>query len=122
MNGNGSTNRPWGAIWINILFGIWVAASPFRLGFARNHPICWNNVAVGVAVIILNLANKRGFGLIRALLVLLGAWLFISPFVLGVSKTIISWNNLVMGLLIIIGSVLTEAMRPTNAPAGSQPR
>jgi len=114
--------RPWNAIWINVLFGVWVAASPFRLGFAGNVPIRWNNVAVGVAVIILNLVNKRGFGVIRALLVLLGAWLFISPFVFGFSKTVISWNNLVMGLLIIIGAVFTEAMRPTNAPAGSEQR
>lgn len=53
---------------------------------------------------------------------LLGAWLFISPFAFGFSKTIISWNNLVMGLRIIIGAVLTEAMRPTNAPAVPEQR
>ena len=122
MNGNESISRPWAAIWINVLFGAWVVASPFALGFAANRAVTWNNVAVGIAVITLNLANTKGFGLIRALLVLLGAWLFMSPFVFGFSKTVISWNNLVMGLLIIIGAVFTEAMRPTNAPAGSEQR
>lgn len=109
--------RPWGAIWINVLFGAWVVASPFALDFAGNLAVRWNNLAIGIAVIILTLANARGFGLLRGVAVLMGAWLFMSPFVLGFSKTVVSWNNLVMGLLILIGTVLTEAMRPTNAPA-----
>jgi hypothetical protein len=113
-------SRPWSLIWVNVLFGAWVAASPFALGFAGNLAVRWNNLAVGIAVVILTLANTRGFGLLRGVVVLLGAWLFMSPFVFGFSKALVSWNDLIMGLLILIGAVFLEAMRPTNAPAAEQ--
>ncbi|HXT11779.1 MAG TPA: SPW repeat protein [Candidatus Angelobacter sp.] len=112
-----STIKSLRAGWVDILFGLWVIASPFVLGFANNLAVRWNNVAVGVAVVLLIFVAGKGRRLVRGLMVLLGAWLILSPFVLGFTRTIISWNNLVMGLLIIIGTIMVEAMRPTQLPA-----
>jgi hypothetical protein len=53
--------------------------------------------------------------LARGLKVLLGGWLLVSPFYFGHSKPIVTWNNFIMGLLIIIGTVLAESMRPTES-------
>lgn len=107
-----------GADWVNVLFGAWVIVSPFALGFAGNLPVRWDNVAVGAAVVFLALAGARMRavrGLVRGLMVLLGGWLLVSPFYFGNSKPIISWNNVVMGILIIIGTVLAESERPIDS-------
>src|SRR5579871_1840311 len=103
-----------GADWVNVLFGAWVVASPFALGFADNLPVRWDNVAVGAAVVLLAFAAPKR-PLARGLMVLLGGWLLVSPFYFGYSKPIVSWNNVVMGILIIIGTVLAESMRPTES-------
>lgn len=104
------------ADWANILIGAWVIVSPFALGFAQNSPVRWDNIAVGIAVVVLTFAAAR-VPLIRGVIVLLGGWLLISPLILGYSSTIVSWNNLVMGMLIIIGTILAESMRPIDLSA-----
>jgi hypothetical protein len=111
-------NRPLvkslGADWVNVLFGAWVIASPFVLGFAGNLPIRWDNVAVGGTVVLLAFAAGR-MSAVRGLMVLLGGWLLTSPFYFGYTMAIVSWNNIVMGILIIIGTVLAESMRPVDS-------
>jgi hypothetical protein len=103
-----------GADWVNVLFGAWVIAAPFVWGFADDLPLRWDNIAVGVAVVLLAFAAGR-MPLVRGLMVLLGGWLLISPFYFGYSKPIVSWNNVIMGLLIIFGTVLAESMRPIGS-------
>src|SRR5215472_16785638 len=111
-------NRPLvksvGADWANVLFGAWVVVSPFALGFTDNLPIRWDNIAVGQAVVLLAFAAGRIRG-VRGLMVLLGGWLLVSPFYFGYSKPIITWNNFIMGILIIAGTVLSESMRPIDS-------
>ncbi len=101
------------ADWANILIGLWVIVSPFALDFARNSGLRWDNIAVGVAVVLLTFAAGK-VPLVRGAIVLLGGWLLISPLILGFSSTIVSWNNLVMGLLIVIGTILAESMPPMD--------
>ena len=38
--------------WINILLGIWMIISPFALGFANVPRSMWNNVVLGVAILL----------------------------------------------------------------------
>src|SRR5215475_12214253 len=108
-------NRPFvkslRADWINVLFGAWVAVSPFVLGFARDRELRWDNIAVGLAVILLSFASEK-LWMARGLKVLLGGWLLVSTFYFGFSKAIVTWNNFVMGILIIVGTILAESMRP----------
>lgn len=107
---NQSGVKSTGADWVNVLFGAWVIASAFALRFASNRSLRWNNVAVGLVVVLLAyLAGGRRH--VRGLVVLLGGWLALSPFVFGFSTTAVTWNDVVMGVLIIIGAVLAEAMK-----------
>jgi hypothetical protein len=39
--------------WINLVLGLWVAVSPWLLGFTGVHNALWTHVGVGIAVAIL---------------------------------------------------------------------
>ncbi len=55
MNTTLASRRPAaGAELVNILLGIWVAVSPFILGFTRTAAM-WNNLSVGIALLIVTL-------------------------------------------------------------------
>lgn len=94
-----------GANWINALLGLWVIISPFVLGFTRNQAAMWNNVATGGAVLLLALGRGGTSGVaVRNLL--LGGWLIASPFVLGFLQQVIFWNNIILGIVIVICAIL----------------
>jgi hypothetical protein len=101
--------------------GIWVVASPFALGFGRNHAAMWSNVAVGLTVILLALASLWGEETIQAAIVPLGVWLFASAFVLGFSSRGLFWSNVVMAFLVVAGALVSEGLRPGSLP-GKPPR
>ena len=103
-----------GAGWGNILLGLWVVVSPFVLGFSRNAAAMWSNIAVGAAVVFLAVASERGNGLVPALIVPLGAWLFWSPFFLGFSGAAFLANNIIMAFAVISGAVCREYLRSTD--------
>lgn len=111
-----TTNKqtPTVASWVNILLGVWVGISPFVLGFSRNTPAMWNNIAVGVAIVLLASVSGWRNGALPALIVLLGAWLFASPFVLGFSRTAFLWNNVIMAFVVIAGAAISEELRSIN--------
>ncbi len=45
--------------WFNVAFGIWVAASPFLLGFADQLKPMINNIVVGLIVALVALISTR---------------------------------------------------------------
>lgn len=45
--------------WINVAFGIWVAASPFLLGFADQPKPLINNIIVGLIVALVAFVSTR---------------------------------------------------------------
>jgi len=96
-----------GVAWWNVVFGIWLAISPFVLGFS-NPALRWNNLATGIAVAVLAFVSRSDP--VKGLMLLLGAWLFASSFVLGFSRATVLWNNLIMALLVIVGSLWSAAL------------
>ena len=98
------------AIWV---FGAWLIISPFELGFAHTVVVTANNIAVGLALVILTLGSTRN-GLLRAMLILLGGWVYASGFLLDVPRGIFLWNNLIVALLIIVASIASETPYPPN--------
>jgi len=46
--------------WINALLGLWIAASPFALGFASAKAAMINDIVVGVLVFILSVIEALG--------------------------------------------------------------
>jgi hypothetical protein len=93
-----------GAVWLNILLGIWVLISPFVLTFGPSSAAIWNNVATGGAVIILALIHtsmprQSGWSWVN---LLLGIWLIISPFALAFHNATSLWNNVILGIVIAV--------------------
>ena len=97
------------ADWVNMIIAGWMVVSPAVLGFSR-HAAMWNNVAVGIALLLLNLAMLRRLetGIIPALIIFIAAWIFLSPFVLGFSKTAFLWNNVIMAFVVITGTAIGQ--------------
>jgi hypothetical protein len=96
---------------INILFGIWVAASPFLLGFSHNPVAMWNNIAVGIALVLVALAGGWGDGALQGLVVPVGIWLFASPFLLGFRTAAFLANNVIMAFIVIAAGASADGLR-----------
>jgi hypothetical protein len=47
------------AVVVNLLLGIWVAVSPWVLRVADRHTVVWNELIVGIAVLVLALWELR---------------------------------------------------------------
>ena len=109
MNEN-MKNRGRSVVWWNVFFGLWLAISPFVLGFT-NPALRWSNVAVGGAVILLAFFHP---GAVRAFPVLLGAWIFASTFLLGFYQISVFWNNIILALAIVCGAIASEGILPAD--------
>jgi hypothetical protein len=72
----------------------------------------WNNIAVGVACLLVTVLSETGSGAIQALIVPLGIWLFMSPFVLGFSRAAFVWNNVTMSFIVIGSGLVSDGLRP----------
>ncbi|MGN6553195.1 MAG: SPW repeat protein [Verrucomicrobiota bacterium] len=95
--------------WLNVFFGLWLIASPFVLGFTHHAAALWNNIAVGIAVVLAAIVSRRTDGLARGALVLLGAWLFASPFILNAARSSFLWNNVILAFALVIGGASSGA-------------
>lgn len=41
--------------WLNLALGLWLAASPWLLGFTANMNVMWTNVVLGLLVVVVSL-------------------------------------------------------------------
>jgi hypothetical protein len=104
---------------LNILLGIWLIISPFAIvSFNPFQNATVNNVIVGILVAIVAAIRfagptKGGWSWCN---VILGAWLIISPFVLGFSNAPLpTWHNIIVG--IVVGLLaLSRAFVPRSRP------
>jgi len=105
--------------WFNVVLGIWLIVSPFALRFSRDTSALWNNICFGVAVFALALISGKGTGALRGLIMVLAAWTFFSPFVLGFPKAAFLWNNIGTAFLVIAGAAMSEGLHPTYQSAAA---
>lgn len=91
---------------LNIIAGLWLIISPFVLGFSSHTTVMWNAVVVGVIVAVLAAIRASGRydqPWLSWINVLLGIWLFVSPWVLGrASITSVLWNSVVLGVIVFV--------------------
>ncbi|HLX70241.1 MAG TPA: SPW repeat protein [Verrucomicrobiae bacterium] len=118
MNETLQRRSTFGSIGVNVILGVWVVISPFVLGFSGMKEMMWNNIATGGAIFLLALGSSTGRGGSSLLNVLLGIWMVISPFVLGASRPIAVWNNVILGTIVGIVALFGthRALAPTVAP------
>ncbi len=99
----------------NILFGIWLILSPFVLGFSKNIADRWSDIAVGIALFVVALAGMWADEALEGLIVPLGAWLFISAFVLGFAPAPFLVNNAILAFVVIATGAISDGLRlPTT--------
>jgi hypothetical protein len=96
---------------VQMVLGVWLIFSPFILGFSAHHAAMWNNIAVGLACLFLATGNKWEDGGVQALIVPLGIWLFMSPFLLGFSRASFVCNNIIMAFVVIGWGLISEGWR-----------
>jgi hypothetical protein len=92
------------ALWrdaINLVLGIWLIVSPIALGYAAQTTPAWNAYAVGVVVAVLSAAALWQFQKWEEWLsAVLGAWLVVSPWILGFGVGhVATWNQVIVGFL-----------------------
>lgn len=89
------------------LVGLWIAASPFL--YEATQVATWNNLAVGAAIFVLagynfyrmmegDRANVGG----SSLVVLLGLWSIVAPFLLAFGTDTLAWSTLASGVAVAI--------------------
>ncbi len=128
--------------WITfqITAGIWLFISPWLLGPADLH-VLTNNMLFGALVVILGVGMafyefyhrervEKGSLLPRlfypwiAFQLLVGVWLFVSPFVLGFSGTNLAINDMLFGSIVFvlgIGTIFFELYHTEDFPALGHP-
>jgi hypothetical protein len=97
----------------NLLLAIWLFISPWALQFypgaaSASFAAAWNAWVVGIVIAVFAIA-----ALVKAqpweewINLIAGAWLFVSPWVLGfhLGYTMAFWNALIVGALVFVLSI-----------------
>ena len=93
--------------------GIWLALSPYILGFSDHTGAWWNAVIIGLALVVLGLlgvsSRERLEGL-RWTALILGAWLVASPFVAEYGYlTAATYNAIALGVVVVLAAIVAVA-------------
>jgi hypothetical protein len=88
--------------WASWAFGIWLCISPWALQFDLDSVPTRNAVIVGFVIILAEVVTLSIFRPWEEWInVALGAWLVISPWVLGIASTAATANSVIIGVLVI---------------------
>ncbi|MFD5231539.1 SPW repeat protein [Streptomyces qaidamensis] len=105
------------------LLGLYCAASPWIVHYTTSQPaLVTHNLIMGIAIGLLALgftrAPERMYGLSWAMCAL-GAWLIISPWIVGESPDAgVVWNNIIIGALAVVLGLVCAG---TAAKASQRP-
>jgi hypothetical protein len=99
---------------LHLILGLCVLMSPFLLGFADLRAMKWNNVAAGIAVLVLALGENGPHRAGSVFNALLGGWLIASPFVLGYTSPAPFWTNVILGIAIFSTALIAATHRPVH--------
>jgi hypothetical protein len=98
--------------WLNLLIGIWLFISPWVIGFAgANLTASWNAWIFGVAIVVFSaIAVSMPQAWAEVINILLGIWMVISSWILGVATRAVETNAVIVGLLVILFAAWAMAM------------
>ena len=90
--------------YLSVLIGIWIASSPWALGFADTHAwATWNAGLVGLAVALLAAVDMEFLSKVEEwALVALGAWIAVSPWVVGPDDRTAVESLVASGIAVIV--------------------
>jgi len=100
---------------LTLLSGIYLAISPWIVGFSNLGPLSLNNLITGLAVATLALGFSSAFGRTHGIAwvpAVIGAWTIIAPWVIrgDMANTRTIWNNVIVGALIFVLGLVTTAL------------
>jgi SPW repeat len=106
---------------LTLLGGVFLAASPWIVGFTGLRTITVNDLITGFAVAALALGFSSAFGRTHGIawvLPVLGIWTIITPWVISghamTARTV--WTNVVVGaLILVLGVVTTRSSLPRRS-------
>jgi hypothetical protein len=105
----------------NLVLGIWLCISPSVLQLAGNEMIVTQNaVLVGFLLIVTETATLVSFRVWEEWIsVVLGAWLVVSPWVLGITALVPMANFVIVGLVVLALALyeIWDAHRHSPHPA-----
>ena len=88
--------------WSSWALGIWLLLSPWTLFFEYEPAARHNALAVGTLIIVVEVVELSVFRDWEEWInVVLGAWLLISPWALGIASTAAKLNFIVVGALVL---------------------
>ena len=99
--------------WLNLLIGIWLFISPWVIGFANaSQGASWNAWILGVAIVVFSaIAVTLPQAWEEVINILLGIWMVISSWVIGVASRAVETNAVIVGLLVILFAAWAMAMK-----------
>ncbi len=90
---------------INIVAGLWLILAPFALGYSGVEAAVWNSIVLGLAVGVMALVRvlqPTEYEGVSWVNFVLGIWLLVSPFVLGLANIEpLVWNNIIVGVVVL---------------------
>lgn len=104
---------------LTFLAGLYLAISPWVVGFTGISTLLVNNLIVGAALVMLALwfspAGRRVVD-VAWVVPVIGAWTIISPWVVSgnVSTTATIWNNVVIGVVTVLIGLAATSSRMTS--------
>ena len=108
-----------GASWVNLVLGIWLVFAPWVLQFGGT--VAANSVVFGFFIALVatsSLAVEARNHTFAWLNLLLGAWVFISPWAVGFAFLPAAfWNSFLVGTAIVVFALLRMAAG-RRLPAG----
>jgi len=91
--------------WTNVALGIWLVVSPYQLAYTLNAPATENAMGVGAMLALFNVmtacrlvdAGQEIFNIV------IGAWLLLSPFALGIAAMqAAGMNAMIVGACVLL--------------------
>ncbi len=97
---------------LNLLIGVWLFISPWVVGFAASDvAAAWNAWILGVAIVVFSaIAVSMPRAWEEVINILLGIWMVISSWVIGVAYRAAGTNAVIVGLLVILFAAWAIAM------------
>ncbi|MDH2427348.1 SPW repeat protein [Sphaerisporangium sp. TRM90804] len=90
---------------LTLLAGLYLAISPWVVGFNGLSRLAVNNMVIGLALAALALGFASAYGRTHGLTwiaPILGVWTILSPWIIRSATTSSIWNNVVTGIVILL--------------------
>jgi hypothetical protein len=92
--------------WASWALGIWLILSPWILMYWTQSPAIENALVTGALLLLVEVVTLTTFRLWEeGVNVVLGLWLIVSPFILGIGGTATTTNFIIVGALVLILAV-----------------